>query len=57
MESWNLLSWKGPLKAICSNSLAMNRDTYSYISLVRAPSSLTLGVSRVRESTTSLGNL
>ena len=35
----------------------MNRDTYSYIRLLRALSSLTLSVSRDGASTTSLGNL
>ena len=31
-ESWNCLSWKGPLKAIWANSPATNRETYSPIS-------------------------
>ena len=35
----------------------MNRDTYSEIRLLRAPSSLTLSVSRDGASTASLGNL
>ena len=35
----------------------MNRDTYSYISLLSALSSLTLNVSTDRASTTYLGNL
>ena len=36
---------------------ATSRDAYSYIRLLRAPSSLTLVVSRERTSTISLGNL
>jgi len=40
------LSWKESLKVIWSNSTAMNTDTYSYIRLLRALPSLTLGVSR-----------
>ena len=35
----------------------MNRDIYSYIRVFRAPSSLTLSVSRDGAPTTSLGNL
>jgi len=35
----------------------MNRYTYSPIRLLRAPSSLTLSVSKEGSSTTSLGNL
>jgi len=35
----------------------MNRNTYSSIRVLRAPSSLTLSVSRDRASTTSLSNL
>ena len=34
-ESWNHLSWKGPLKATWSNSPAINRDTYSSIRVLR----------------------
>ena len=51
------LDQKGPLKVIWSNCPAMNKDTYSYIRLLRVPSSLTLNVSRDRASTISLGNL
>jgi len=47
----------GTLKAIWFNSPAMKRDTYSYIRVLRAPSSLTLSASRDGASTTSLGNL
>ena len=46
----------GPLKAISSNSPAMNRDTYSSIS-AQSPSSLTLGVSEGKGPTSSLCNL
>ena len=35
----------------------MNRDTYSYVRLLRTPSSLTWNVSRNEASITSLGNL
>jgi len=35
--SQNHLSWKEPLKAIWSNSPAMNRDTHSSIRVLRAP--------------------
>jgi len=35
----------------------MNRDTYSYTSLLRAPSSLVLNVSRDGTSITSLSNM
>jgi len=45
IESWNHLSWKAPLKDIWTNSPAMNRDTYSWIRVLRTPSSLTLNVS------------
>lgn len=31
LESWNHLGWKGSLKAVCSNSPAVNRDTSSSI--------------------------
>ena len=47
-ESWNHLNWKGPLKVIQFNSPAVNRDTYSYIRVLRVPSSLTLSFSRDR---------
>ena len=53
-ESWNHLSWKGPLKAIWSNSPTMNRDTFSYIRLLRALLSLSLNVSRDGASMASL---
>ena len=45
------------MRVIWSNSPAMDRDTYSYIRLLRALSSLTLSVSRDGASTTSVGNL
>ena len=57
IESQNCLSWKGPLKAIQSNSPGLNRNTYSQIRLLGAPSSLTMKVFRVGASTTSLGKL
>lgn len=38
-----MITFKGPFQ---SNSCAMNRDIYSYIRVHRAPSSLTLNVSR-----------
>ena len=57
IESYDHLSWKAPLEAIWSISPAVNRDTHSSIRLRRAPSSLTLNVSRDGSSTTSLGNL
>lgn len=53
----NLLSWRGPMKAIQSNCPVMNRVTYSQTMLLSAPSSLTLDVSRVGAPTNSLGNL
>ncbi|KAK4811312.1 LOW QUALITY PROTEIN: hypothetical protein QYF61_024448 [Mycteria americana] len=40
-----------------SNPPAMSRDIFNYIRLLRAPSNLTLNVSRDGASTTSLGNL
>ncbi|KAK4831211.1 hypothetical protein QYF61_016048 [Mycteria americana] len=40
-----------------SNTPAMSRDICNYIRLLRAPSNLTLNVSRDGASTTSLGNL
>lgn len=46
LESWNYVSWKGLLKAISSNSTAMNRDAYSLIRSLWAPFSLTFSVSR-----------
>ena len=58
-KSWGItesLSWKGQLEVTESNFPAVNRDTYSYIRLLRAPSSLTLSVSRDGAFTTSLGN-
>lgn len=52
------LSWKGLLEAICSNPPAVNRGTYSYISLLRALSNLAVNVSLVDgASTASLDNL
>jgi len=48
MESFEL---KKTLEDSWSNSPAMNRDTYSDIRVLRAPSSLTLSVSRNRAST------
>jgi len=48
-ESQNCLSWKGHLV----QAPAMNRDTYSLITLLRAPSSLTLNVCRDGASTSS----
>ena len=57
MESYNCLSWKCHLKVILSNSPAMNRDTYSYVRLLRALSSLTSSISRDGASTSSPGNL
>ena len=45
------------LKGRLVQFLAMNRDTYSYIRLLRALSSLTLSVSRDGASTASLDNL
>ena len=55
-ETQNRLSWKGPFKAIWSNSPAVNRDTHSSIRCSE-PHPLTLGVSRDGAPTTSLGNL
>ncbi|KAK4827084.1 hypothetical protein QYF61_014186 [Mycteria americana] len=40
-----------------SNPSAISRDIFKYVRLLRAPSILTLNVSRDGESTTSLGNL
>ena len=40
-----------------SNFSAVSRDAYSYIKVLRAPSNLTLSISRDRLSTTSQGNL
>ena len=57
IESWNSLGWKGPLKVIYSNSPEMSRDIFNQITLLRAPSSLALKVSRDGTSTTCLGNL
>lgn len=37
-SSWNHLTWKGPLKAIQSNSPATIRDTHSQIRVIRASS-------------------
>lgn len=54
VESQNHLSLKGPLKVIWSTSSVMKREIYSQI---RAPSSLTLTISRDRTSTIPLGNL
>ena len=51
------MSWNGPLQVIKSNSPTMNRDTYSSIRVLRAPSILTLSVPRNGPATTSLGNL
>ena len=56
-ESENHLNWKGSLETIWSSPPAMNRDTYSYIRLLRALPSLTLNVSRNEAFTTSLDNL
>ena len=47
------MSWEEPLKANWSNSLAVNRDNDSYISLLTALSSLTLSISRDTASITS----
>ena len=57
IESYNLLSWKGPLKSIQSNFPAINRNTCSQIRLLRALFRLTLNISRDGTSTTSLDNL
>lgn len=54
IESQNHLGQKGLSEVIQSNCPAVNRDTYSYIRLLRSPSSLTLNVSRDGRS---LGNL
>ena len=43
--------------SILSKHPALNKDTYSYIRVLRAPPSLTLSISGDRASTTSLGNL
>lgn len=51
------MSWKGTLKVIWSISLALNRDNYSSGRLLRACTSLNLGVSRDEASNTSLGIL
>ena len=56
IESWNHLSWKGPLKIIWFISPAVNRGAYGWIGVLRALSSLALNVSRDGESTTSLSN-
>lgn len=42
MIQW--LGWKGPFKAMYSNSPAMSRDIFSYILLARAPSNLIVKV-------------
>jgi len=57
VQSYNILFWKTPLKDFLSNCPALNRDTYSWIRLLRALSSLTLNVTRNGAATTSLGNL
>jgi len=56
VESENSLGWKGPLKAIQSNHPAVSRDIYHSVRLLRAPSSLTLNVSRDGAPATSLSN-
>ena len=43
IESQNCLSWKRPIKAIWSNSPAVNRDTYSPITLLYLSSCNWLG--------------
>ena len=53
----NCLTQKGLLKAIQSNFLAVNRDTYSQIRVLKAWSSQTLSVSKNRAFTTFLGNM
>jgi len=56
-ESENALGWKGPLVAIQPNPPAVSRDIFTWIRLLRAPSSLAWNVLRDGASTTSLSNL
>ena len=55
-ESWNVLSWKGPQRPSSSIPLPWHDCTHQ-LRLPRAPSDLTLNVSRDGASTASLGNL
>ena len=55
--SWESFELEGTIKAIWTNFAAVNRDTYSYIRLLRAPSSLTLSVSRDGAFITFVGYL
>lgn len=50
----NGLGWKGLLNAIQSNPPVMSRDIFSYTTLLRALSKITLNVLRVRAPSTSL---
>ena len=52
-----LFQLKGTFKGHLLQPLAMNRDTYISVRLLKALSSLILNVSKDRASTTSLGNL
>jgi len=57
VESQNGSGWKGPLEATQSNPPAVRRDIFSWIRVLRAPSTLAWNVPRDGASPTSLGNL